>query len=221
MGCMNARSSIKEQIQRVREEAIVTAVNRLLATKGYDAMTVDEVAAEAGMAKASLYKLFTSKEELAGAAMVGVLDRALGFVDSLRSAAEQSVESGGAISALDQLKAVVRWAMRTQLEGEMPSLPAQNSNLSASLQSNDAYMDRLIALSNRLSIWITEAQTSGQLPRHLPAELVLYTLFARACDPVLGLLKESGQYSDDQIIEWVTSTTFYGLVGPSAVPVAR
>lgn len=221
MGCMNARSSIKEQIQRVREEAIVTAVNRLLATKGYDAMTVDEVAAEAGMAKASLYKLFTSKEELAGAAMVGVLDRALGFVDGLRSAAEQSVESGGAISALDQLKAVVRWAMRTQLEGEMPSLPAQNSNLSASLQSNDAYMDRLIALSNRLSIWITEAQTSGQLPRHLPAELVLYTLFARACDPVLGLLKESGQYSDDQIIEWVTSTTFYGLVGPSAAPAAR
>ena len=221
MGCMNARSSIKEQIQRVREEAIVTAVNRLLATKGYDAMTVDEVAAEAGMAKASLYKLFTSKEELAGAAMVGVLDRALGFVDGLRSEAEQSVESGGAISALDQLKAVVRWAMRTQLEGEMPSLPAQNSNLSASLQSNDAYMDRLIALSNRLSIWITEAQTSGQLPRHLPAELVLYTLFARACDPVLGLLKESGQYSDDQIIEWVTSTTFYGLAGSSALPAAR
>lgn len=218
---MNARSSIKEQIQRVREEAIVTAVNRLLATKGYDAMTVDEVAAEAGMAKASLYKLFTSKEELAGAAMVGVLDRALGFVDGLRSAAEQSVASGGAISALDQLKAVVRWAMRTQLEGEMPSLPAQNSNLSASLQSNDAYMDRLIALSNRLSIWITEAQTSGQLPRHLPAELVLYTLFARACDPVLGLLKESGQYSDDQIIDWVTSTTFYGLAGPSAAPAAR
>ena len=218
---MNARSSIKEQIQRVREEAIVTAVNRLLATKGYDAMTVDEVAAEAGMAKASLYKLFTSKEELAGAAMVGVLDRALGFVDGLRSEAEQSVDSGGAISALDQLKAVVRWAMRTQLEGEMPSLPAQNSNLSASLQSNDAYMDRLIALSNRLSIWITEAQTSGQLPRHLPAELVLYTLFARACDPVLGLLKESGQYSDDQIIEWVTSTTFYGLAGSSALPAAR
>ncbi|MGE8492460.1 MULTISPECIES: TetR/AcrR family transcriptional regulator [Comamonas] len=215
---MNARSAIKEQIQRVREEAIVTAVNRLLATKGYDAMTVDEVAAEAGMAKASLYKLFTSKEELAGAAMVGVLDRALGFVDDLRNAAQAAAEAGQPIAALEQLKAVVRWAMRTQLEGQMPSLPAQNSNLSASLQSNDAYMDRLIALSNRLSIWITEAQTRGQLPAALPAELVLYTLFARACDPVLGLLKDSGQYSDDQIIDWVTGTTFHGLAGPAAAP---
>ena len=208
---MTSRSSIKEQIQRVREQAIVAAVNRLLATKGYDAMTVDEVAAEAGMAKASLYKLFTSKEELAGAAMVGVLDRALAFVDGLRDTAAQAAEAGTPVSPLDQLKAVTCWAMQTQLEGEMPSLPAQNSNLSASLQSNDAYMDRLIALSNRLSIWITEAQTSGQLQPALPAELVLYTLFARACDPVVALLKESGQYTHAQIIDWVTSTTFDGL----------
>lgn len=208
---MTSRSSIKQQIQRVREQAIVVAVNRLLATKGYDAMTVDEVAAEAGMAKASLYKLFTSKEELAGAAMVGVLDRALAFVDALRDEASQAAEAGAPMRPLDQLKAVTRWAMQTQLEGEMPSLPAQNSNLSASLQSNDAYMDRLIALSNRLSIWITEAQTSGQLHAALPPELVLYTLFARACDPVVALLKESGQYTHAQIIDWVTSTTFDGL----------
>lgn len=211
---MTSRTSIKEQIQRVREQAIVTAVNRLLATKGYDAMTVDEVAAEAGMAKASLYKLFTSKEELAAAAMVGVLDRALAFVDGLRDEAAQAAETGTPVRPLDQLKAVTRWAMQTQLEGQMPSLPAQNSNLSASLQSNDAYMDRLISLSNRLSIWITEAQTSGQLQAALPPELVLYTLFARACDPVVALLKESGQYTQAQIIDWVSSTTFDGLAVP-------
>ncbi|MDR0225484.1 MAG: TetR/AcrR family transcriptional regulator [Burkholderiaceae bacterium] len=214
---MKARSSIKEQIQRVREQAIVAAVNRLLATKGYDAMTVDEVAAEAGLAKASLYKLFTSKEELAGAAMVGVLDRALAFVDGLRAQAQEAADSGSPVAALDQLKAVTRWAMQTQLEGEMPSLPAQNSHLSASLQSNDAYMDRLISLSNRLSIWIAEAQTSGQLQARFPAELVLYTLFARACDPVVALLKESGQYTHGQIIDWVCSTTFDGLAGTRPV----
>lgn len=205
---MGARPSIREQMQRVREDAIVTAVNRLLARKGYDAMTVDEVAAEAGLAKASLYKLFTSKEELAGAAMVGVLDRALAFVDDLRTRAETEP-----LTPLDQLKAVTGWAMQTQLEGEMPSLPAQNSSLSAALQANDDYMDRLISLSNRLSIWIAEAQTGGQLKSDVPAELVLYTLFARACDPVVALLKDSGQYTHAQIIEWVNGTTFDGLAG--------
>lgn len=208
---MNTRPSIKDQLQRVRQDAIVGAVNRLLATKGYDAMTVDEVAAEAGLAKASLYKLFPSKEELAGAAMVGALDRALAFVDALRGRAELVAESGTPVPAIEQLKAVARWAMATQLEGEMPALPAHNSSLSASLQSNEAYMDRLIALSNRLSIWITEAQTGGHLNPQLPPELVLYTLFSRACDPVVALLKESGQYTHEQILDWVTSTTFDGL----------
>ncbi|HYR26808.1 MAG TPA: helix-turn-helix domain-containing protein, partial [Aquabacterium sp.] len=55
-----ARISYKEQVQRLREDAIVEAVNRLLASKGYDSMTVDEVASEAGMAKASVYKHFAS-----------------------------------------------------------------------------------------------------------------------------------------------------------------
>lgn len=205
---MSARTSIRQQLQRVREEAIVGAVNRLLATKGYDAMTVDEVAAEAGMAKASLYKLFTSKEELAGAAMVAALDRALAFVDGLR---EQAARAEGTIDSLSQLKAVARWAMQSQLENEMPSLPAQNSSLSASLQANDDYMDRLLALSNKLSTWIADAQARGKLNPALPAELLLYTLFARACDPVVGMLKSSGQYTNEQILEWVGAATFDGL----------
>ncbi|WP_290641672.1 TetR/AcrR family transcriptional regulator [Aquabacterium sp.] len=198
-----ARLSYKEQVQRVREDAIVEAVNRLLASKGYDSMTVDEVAAEAGMAKASVYKHFASKEELAGAAMVRALDRALAFVDELRSHPD--------VAALDQLKAVARWAMQSQLDGEMPSLPSQNSSLTASLQANDEYMDRLISLSNKLSIWITQAQTSAQINASLPAEMILYILFARACDPVVGMLKASGQYTNEQILEWVTTSTFEGL----------
>ncbi len=72
-------------------------------------------------------------------------------------------------------------------------------------------MDRLISLSNKLSIWITEAQTSGQLNNHIPPEMVLYMLFARACDPVVGMLKASGQYTHEQILDWVTLTTFEGL----------
>ncbi len=198
-----ARLSYKEQIQRIREDAIVEAVNRLLATKGYDAMTVDEVAAEAGMAKASVYKHFASKEDLAAAAMIRALDRAVVFVDGLRENTDAR--------PIDQLKAVARWAITSQLEGEMPSLPSQNSALSNSLQANEAYMDRLISLSNKLSIWITEAQTSGELNPDLPAEMTLYMLFALACDPVVGMLKASGMYTNEQILAWVTTATFDGV----------
>lgn len=205
------RVSFKEQVQRVREDAIVGAVNRLLASKGYELMTVDEVAAEAGLSKASLYKHFTSKEELAAAAMVKVLERTLQQV-------EDQLQASPAASALVQLQELVRWTLRTQLAGEMPSLPAQNSRLVAALKEHRDYMNRLLELSDRLGEWILAAQGSADIDPSLPPELVLYTLFARACDPVVGLLKAGGQHSDEQIVDWVIATTFRGLAGASTAP---
>jgi AcrR family transcriptional regulator len=202
----------KEQVLRLREDSIVQAVNRLLVTKGYDLMTVDEVAAEAGMAKASLYKHFTSKEELAAAAMIRVLDRSIAHVALLLAQAPQA-------TARSQLEAVVRWTLKVQLEGEMPSLPAENSRLTASLRANREYMNRLIELSESLGAWIAAAQADGELDAGLPPELVLYTLYARACDPVLAMMKASGQHPDEQIVEWLISTTFSGI-GRGARPAA-
>ena len=77
------KKSFKVQMLAARETAIIQSVNRLLAEKGFDAMTVDEVAAEVGIAKASLYKHFTSKEELACAAMVTAMRKAQAFIQSL------------------------------------------------------------------------------------------------------------------------------------------
>ena len=68
----SAKPSFKEQMLQAREEAIVRSVNRLLAEKGFDAMTVDEVAASVGIAKASLYKHFPSKEGARDAQRAGV-----------------------------------------------------------------------------------------------------------------------------------------------------
>jgi hypothetical protein len=116
----------------------------------------------------------------------------------------------------DQLKAVARWTMQVQLAGEMPSLPAQNSTLRASLMGNKPYLDRLMEVSDQLGAWISAAQTSGDLNPRLAPEVVLYTLFARACDPVLSLLKVSGQHSDEQIIEMLLSTCFDGLSGQTS-----
>lgn len=199
-----AKVSFREQVLRVREDAIVSTVNRLLAEKGFDLMTVDEVAADVGIAKASLYKHFSSKEALAAAAMIRVLVRALTFMDSLASQPE--------LSAIDRLKAVARWTMEVQLAGEMPSLPAQNSSLRSALMADQTYLARLMDVSDRLGEWITEAQAQGALDPALPPEVVLYTLYARACDPVLGLLKAGGNHSDEQIIQILLSTSFGGLL---------
>jgi TetR/AcrR family transcriptional regulator of autoinduction and epiphytic fitness len=195
------KASFKAQMLQAREDAIVEAVNRLLAEKGFDLMTVDQVAAEVGIAKASLYKHFPSKEDLAAAAMVRVLARATTMLDSLPVDA----------APIDQLKAVVRWMMRLQLAGEMPSLPSQNSSLRANLLANQAYLDGLLTVSDHIGAWIEAAQANGSLNPALPPLLVLYTVYSRACDPVLEFMKSSGQHSDEEIVEFVVSTCFGGL----------
>jgi AcrR family transcriptional regulator len=196
-----AKISFKQQMLQAREEAIVQTVNRLLAEKGFEAMTVDEVAAQVGIAKASLYKHFSSKEELAAAAMVLVMRRAQAFINALPPQAP----------ALDKLKAVVRWTLEVKLAGNMPSLPSQNSTLRATLMANKDYMDGLMEVSDRLGGWIESAQAKGQLNPDLPAIAILYTFFARACDPVLEFLKMGGLYQDAQIVEMVLGTCFEGI----------
>jgi AcrR family transcriptional regulator len=202
-----ARLSFREQVLRVREDAIVSAANRLLADKGFDLMTVDEVAAGVGIAKASLYKHFASKEALAAAAMVRLLQRALAVVDV------QAQIAG--IPAVQRLQALVRWALQVQLAGDMPSVPSQNSSLRAELIGHKGYLDLLMQVSEHLGAWIVQAQAEGSIDPELPPEVVLYSVFARACDPVPGFLKASGQHSDEQIVEWVMGMFFRGLVPPA------
>jgi TetR/AcrR family transcriptional regulator of autoinduction and epiphytic fitness len=195
------KKSFKVQMLAARESAIIQSVNRLLAEKGFDAMTVDEVAAEVGIAKASLYKHFTSKEELACAAMVTAMRRAQEVIQAMDPE----------LPPLDKIKAVTRWTMTLKLQGLMPSLPSQNSSLRATLMASKDYMDGLMEVSDALGGWIEEAQAQGQINKALPAVAVLYTLFARACDPVLEFLKMGEQHSDEQILDLVMSSCFEGL----------
>ncbi len=195
------KASFKMQMLAAREDAIVRAVNRLLAEKGFDLMTVDQVAAEVGIAKASLYKHFPSKEDLAAAAMVRVVERALAFL------ATRPAET----RALEQLKAMVRWMLELQLAGEMPSLPHHNSSLRLTLMGNKAYLDGLVQISDQLGEWIEQAQKDGDLNPKTPPLLMLYTLYARACDPVLEFLKAGGQHSDEEMVELIVGTCFDGL----------
>jgi TetR/AcrR family transcriptional regulator, regulator of autoinduction and epiphytic fitness len=195
------RISFKQQMLKAREEAIVQAVNRLLAEKGFDAMTVDEVAAQVGIAKASLYKHFSSKEDLAAAAMVRVLRQAQAFVTTVPDT----------LPPVEKLRCVVRWMLGVKLAGDMPSLPSQNSSLRAALMGNKDYIDTLVTVSDTLGEWIEAAQATGDLNPALPAIAVLYTLYARACDPVLEFMQMGGTLSDEQIVDLVLCTCFDGL----------
>ena len=201
MSSLPTKVSFKEQMHLAREEAILQSTCRLLGEKAYDAMTMDDVANAVGIAKASLYKHFCSKEELCSAAMVQILERVRAYLADLPS---EWVPT-------EKLRALVRWSLERLITNEMPLLPSRNSSLRAVLMANKQYLNGLVNVSDQIGEWITEAQAQGVIDPKLPPLVVLYTLYARACDPVVTFLKDGGQYSDAEIVELVVRTCFDGL----------
>ena len=201
MQTLKPKVSFKEQMHLAREDAILQSTCRLLGEKSFDAMTMDDVANAVGIAKASLYKHFASKEDLCCAAMIQILGRVRAYLDTVPTD----------MPPQDKLRDLVRWSLERLITNEMPLLPSRNSSLRAVLMANKHYLDGLVTVSDQIGQWITEAQAQGFINPALPPLVVLYTLFARACDPVVGFLKEGGQYSDAEVVDLVVRTCFEGL----------
>ncbi|WP_311223336.1 MULTISPECIES: TetR/AcrR family transcriptional regulator [unclassified Acidovorax] len=201
MNIPQPRPSFKEQMHQAREEAIVTAASRLMGEKGFEAMTVDEVAGAVGIAKASLYKHFAGKDELCAAAMVHVVERVDRFLQGVPAS----------LAPLERLRALLRWSLELQLTDEMPLMLSRNSGLAGPLKTCEAYQTSLQEVSALVIDWIEQAQAAGQINPALPPDVVSCALFARCADPMLTMLRERGTYTDAQIVGWATESCLSGL----------
>ena len=77
-----------------------------------------------------------------------------------------------------------------------------------------------MALVSALGAWIEAAQANGSISRKFPAIAVLYTLYARACDPVLEFLQMGGQHSPDEIIDLVLRLGYPAVTSAADVEAA-
>jgi AcrR family transcriptional regulator len=175
----------------------------LLAKKGFDLMTMDDVAAEVGIAKGSLYKHFASKESLAAAALCRMT----------RDTIEVLAAMDPALPPIEKLKSTLRWALQRRLKGAVPHLPSTSVALQRSLMLNLSYVRLIMKLNAELKQLVIAAQNEGALDRTLPHEVIVYTIYARSCDPTLEYLRTSGRYDDVQTVDFLVRTCFEGLNG--------
>ena len=195
------RLSFKDQAFRLREQAVLDVTTTLLASKGFDLMTMDDVAEGAGLSKPSLYKHFRSKEALATEVMIRLLDRALEHL-----AAQDPVMDGKA--RLDNL---MEWALRTRLEGGLPFLPSTSPHVRDMLMHSVRYSLRIYRLHKQLQQLVEQARTEGSIRNDLPTDVLLYAYYSRTCDPAVDYMKDFGRYDDDEIIACMRSIMFSGI----------
>jgi len=193
--------SFKDQTFRLREDAILDATTRILAGKGFDLMTMDDVAGEVGISKPILYKHFKSKDDLVGAAMIRLVDGALEFLDGLPK--EQT--------AAFRLRALLAWALRVRLEGGLPFLPSTSPSVRDMLTRNLHYVTLVLRLNGVLKGMVGEAKKAGDLDAGLPDDVILFSYYSRTCDPAVDYLRLYGKMDDEQIVSHILDVCFHGI----------
>src|SRR5271156_501563 len=93
------KQTLKEKQQKLREDAIRDSAMRLLTEKGFESMTMDDVANDVGISKATLYQHVRSKEELSADVVLHTIKQIEGFIH----------EIDPALPAIERLKLVMKW----------------------------------------------------------------------------------------------------------------
>ncbi|TDR27834.1 TetR/AcrR family transcriptional regulator [Hydromonas duriensis] len=193
--------SFKDQAFKLREVAILDATTTILATKGYDLMTMDDVANAIGISKPSLYKHFKSKEELVGEALIRLIDGALDFLGQLDAKTKP----------IDKLKVLLKWALEVRLDGGMPFLPSTNANVREMLMRNLKYVTRVLKLNGKIEKLVLAAQKQGTLNPDLPSDVILFSYYSRTCDPAVEYLQTFSKMDKAQIVEHMLQVAFSGI----------
>ncbi|MDE2429264.1 MAG: helix-turn-helix transcriptional regulator [Burkholderiales bacterium] len=193
--------SFKKQAFQLREDAILDAATAILGSKGFDLMTMDDVANAVGISKPSLYKHFKSKEELVGEALIRLIDGASDYL------AQMNVE----LSPSQKLSALLEWALRVRLDGGLPFLPSTSAHVREMLTRNIRYVTKVLMLNGKLEKLVLAAQKNGELDNTLPSDVILYSYYARTCDPAVEYLQKFSKMDNESIVTCMLQVAFQGF----------
>nr|WP_221196972.1 MULTISPECIES: TetR/AcrR family transcriptional regulator [unclassified Herbaspirillum] len=185
----------------MRENAILDAATSVLGSKGFDLMTMDDVAGAVGISKPSLYKHFKSKEDLVGEALIRLIDGAIAYLDQMDPT----------LGPRDKLSALLEWCLRVRLEGGLPFLPSTSAHVRDMLMRNLKYVTRVLKLNGQLEKLVQAAQKAGQLNPDLPTDVILFSYYARTCDPAVEYLQRFSKMNDDAVVTHMLKVAFDGI----------
>jgi AcrR family transcriptional regulator len=153
-----------------KETLILDAAQNRIARFGFSKVTMDEIAQDIGLAKASLYYYYPTKEHIFRAVVAREQDK---FLQQTKKILQQSGPAG------KKLKAYVR--ERISLGKQLISLTALNSTIWQ--ESKPGVRDLFVAFSrqemNNITSIVSEGEQSGEFDVASPektAELILYVL---------------------------------------------
>jgi AcrR family transcriptional regulator len=158
-------NSRREKKVQLREDQIIAAAVRLTETVGLAGLTMDMIADETAIAKATLYTHFKSKDAIASAIVLRVFNNMAAFIDQLQG------------DGITQLEAVVNYMLRSQDTQDGFSTVAMRDDFKAIVLEEPAVREVFMRTQAQLIRLIEQAKSEGDIAPELMNEAILSLLF--------------------------------------------
>jgi AcrR family transcriptional regulator len=188
--------TLKERQWRLREDAILSAAYEIVAERGTGDVSMDDIAARAGVSKPTLYQHFAGKDEL----IVSV------SMQLMRHSEEALAARGEGTRALEHLARTLRegLAKRAGLWSARVAIPR------ALAEANPAYRRQRERVQAQLARLVDEAKEEGDVDARYPTAVVvrmLSRLFRGDYEDLLA----AGVVSPDELGDVLISIALGGL----------
>jgi AcrR family transcriptional regulator len=190
------QSILKQRQQQLRADAILDAAYELMAERGYADVSMDDVAALAGVSKPTLYQHFASKDEL-------VLHVSMRLMRQSETALANQDDGR---SALERIQHTLKesLARRAGLWSARVVLPRALAEASAS------YCEQRRSVQERLGALIDQAKAEGDMNPQLPTAIVVRML-SRLFRADYEDLVAGGTVTPDELSTHLINIVFDGI----------
>lgn len=191
-----ANASLKEQQRQLRREIILKTALALFIDNGYSDTSMDDIAANAGISKATLYQDFSSKDELTIHAVI--LD--------IHESEKVLLAVTEDLPAIDKLEQVLRIA----IERRIGVLDTRILMLPKSITTDPRFREPFQRMSLYVSSLIDEAKRAGDISQEIPTPLITQMINSIFQLDYESLFK-SGNYTASHLSDMITAILFHGI----------
>ena len=193
---LQSTSTLRERQWRLREDAILAAAYEMIAAHGAGPVSMDDIAARAGVSKPTLYQHFAGKDEL----IVSV------SMQLMRQSEEELSARAAGTRALEHLARTLREGLsrRAGLWSARVAVPT------ALAEGNPAYRRQRQRVQAQLSLLVDDAKAEGDVDARFPTPVVVRMLSRLFRGDYEDLLAE-GVVTPEELGSVLISIAFGGL----------
>jgi AcrR family transcriptional regulator len=197
------RRSFMARVKEQREYEILDAARRLLAERGYDELTMDDLAGAVGISKPTLYQHFKSKDDLIAHVVMSAM-----------TTLEQHLHEATDADPIQQIEMAITFLLQRRYGAGSPFTGINTMNIMRTLHTHPLLADCKQRLMAGLRALVDHSKTRGEVVSDIPTDVIVRSLFCllgAAADPQGYLLMQESDL--DSAIQGIVRLFMRGITG--------